>query len=103
AREDPPIRIAGVRPAKCTGSGRDRSSFGSRTYRYNESGPLTCPWFSTALSRDSRAPAMPRSSPGSRDLLKTMSWGLAALLVLGLPVLGLVSWWRGRPERLVAQ
>jgi tetratricopeptide (TPR) repeat protein len=46
---------------------------------------------------------MPRSSTGSITLRTTSSWGLAALVLLGLPGLGLLSWWRGRVERHLAE
>src|SRR5262245_61833183 len=43
------------------------------------------------------------SGPGSSRSLVSSGWGLVALLALGLPSLGLVSWWRGRPARHLAE
>ena len=46
---------------------------------------------------------MPRSGPGSSRLLVSSGWWLVALVLLGIPGLGLVSWWRGRCARHLAE
>src|SRR5262245_49160752 len=54
-------------------------------------------------SRGFRDPIMPKSIAGSDARSTVLIRGLAALVLLGIPGLGVASWWRGRSERFLAE